>query len=141
MIIVSTGQFDLNLYIGDCGARTLIGNRIKKLRDSAGYSQEEFANLLDISKQQVYRWENGKSEPSGEALTRIAQVFSITSDYLLGLTDEPNAHYAVEDLTPMERRLIIAMRNGSIVESLETFTALSKGENKLNIPHEPAVNS
>ncbi len=104
----------------------MTGERIKQLRQSKNYSQAQLAGLLSVSEQQVYRWEKGQNEPAGEHLVRLAQEFGITTDYLLGASDDPLPRLTNEDLSVMERKLVTAARNGQIVEALETLTAMSK---------------
>ena len=64
-----------------------IGNRIKELRRSKEITQEEFADYLGVSYQSVSRWENGVCYPDMELLPIIANFFSVTVDYLMGVDD------------------------------------------------------
>lgn len=104
----------------------LNGQRLRELRLKRGYTQEELAALLNLGQRQIPRYENGETDPSADIVARMARALGVTADYLLGLTHEPGGHLAEDDLTPMERKLITAMRHGMIVEALETLTALSK---------------
>lgn len=61
--------------------------RIKSLRLSTGMNQVEFGKRIGVTKQCVCNWENNNIQPSIDMVIRIARVFSVTSDYLLGLTD------------------------------------------------------
>ena len=49
-----------------------------------GYTQVSLAKKLGVSKQAVSNWENGNIQPSIDMLIRIADLFSVTTDYLLG---------------------------------------------------------
>ena len=62
--------------------------RIKDLRISYGLNQVEFGKLLSVTKQSVSNWENGNIQPSIDMLIKISQTFSISADYLLGLSDK-----------------------------------------------------
>lgn len=64
--------------------------RIKELRLSLGINQVRFASKLGVTKQCVSNWENGNLQPSMDMLIRIAQTFSVSADYLLGLSDKPS---------------------------------------------------
>ncbi|MCR5074946.1 MAG: helix-turn-helix domain-containing protein [Ruminococcus sp.] len=64
--------------------------RIKELRLSLGINQVCFASKLGVTKQCVSNWENGNLQPSMDMLIRIAQTFSVSADYLLGLSDKPS---------------------------------------------------
>ena len=48
-------------------------------------SQVELANALGVTKQSVSNWENDNIQPSVDMIIRIAKVFSVSTDYLLGL--------------------------------------------------------
>ena len=65
----------------------MFGSRIKSLRISYNFSQVQLAQQLSVSKQTVSNWENGYIQPSIDILIRIAQFFSVSTDYLLGLDD------------------------------------------------------
>ncbi len=71
--------------------------RIKELRLSLGINQVQFANKLNVTKQCVSNWENANLQPSIDMLRRIAETFSVSTDYLLGLSDNPTLN--VEGLT------------------------------------------
>lgn len=53
------------------------------LRKENGWSQEDFAEKLDVSRQAVSRWENGTALPDSQNLLRISKLFGVTADYLL----------------------------------------------------------
>lgn len=60
--------------------------RIKELRKSLGINQVEFGNKLSVTKQCISNWENGNIQPSIDMLIKICETFSVSSDYLLGLS-------------------------------------------------------
>lgn len=74
----------------------MLGARINELRIALGWSQVQLAEKLNISKQTVSNWENENIQPSIEMLVRIAKLFCVSTDYLLGLDDL--AHINVEGL-------------------------------------------
>lgn len=65
----------------------MLNVRIKELRTAHRLTQVEFAKLLSVSKQAVSNWENDNIQPSIEMLVKIANVFSVSTDYLLSLDD------------------------------------------------------
>lgn len=67
----------------------MLGRRIYELRLARGWSQVELARKLNISKQTVSNWENDNIQPSVEMLVRLANVFQVSTDYLLGLDQIP----------------------------------------------------
>jgi len=54
-----------------------------------GWNQVELAKRLSVSKQAVSNWENDNIQPSIEMLVRLAKIFGVTTDYLLGLEEIP----------------------------------------------------
>lgn len=62
----------------------ILSERIHELRMRQGYTQVSLAKKLGVSKQAVSNWENGNIQPSIDMLIRIADLFSVTTDYLLG---------------------------------------------------------
>lgn len=107
----------------------LQGNRLRTWRETRGYTQEELADLLEVSTQQVYRWESGKNDPTGDYLARMAKLLGITTDFLLGLVDDPTDHLEEEDLSPTERRLVNAYRAGRLMDVIGMAVEKSKVDN------------
>ncbi len=65
----------------------MLNKRIRELRLAQGYSQVALAERLGVSKQAVSNWENDNIQPSIEMLLRLAELFCVTTDYLLGRED------------------------------------------------------
>ena len=65
--------------------------RIRECRENANLSQKYVAITLGVSAPSVANWERGKTNPTHENLVRLAELFGVSVDYLLGLSDEPNA--------------------------------------------------
>lgn len=94
------------------------GDRLRELRLQRGYTHQELATILDIAYPQVYRYESGKNEPSAGALDRMANVFHVSVDYLLGRTDNPVPEVNPDGLSEREQRAIAAWRQGNIREAV-----------------------
>ena len=67
----------------------MLGQRICELRKAIGWSQVELAKRLGVAKQTVSNWENENIQPSIEMLLRLAKLFNVTTDYMLGLENIP----------------------------------------------------
>ena len=65
-----------------------LGENIREQRKNAGMSQEKVAELLQISRQAVAKWEANKSAPSTENLIKLAQIFGTTVKSLMDNEDE-----------------------------------------------------
>ena len=63
----------------------VIGDKIRELRENAGYSQAELARRLSVTRSSVNAWESGLSTPTAVYIVELAKLFRVTSDYLLGL--------------------------------------------------------
>lgn len=59
------------------------GNRLKKLREEKKINQIELSKILNIANSTLSLYENGGREPNYETLTRIADYFKVSTDYLL----------------------------------------------------------
>lgn len=81
----------------------MFGDRVKQLREAHNYSQVQLATKLHVSKQAISNWENNNIMPSIEMLVKLADLFGVSTDFLLerdnrrsldttGLTDTQCAH-------------------------------------------------
>ena len=61
-----------------------LGEKISDLRKNKGLSQEKLAELMDVSRQAVTKWESGKANPDTENLIRLAEIFGVSLDELCG---------------------------------------------------------
>ena len=66
--------------------------RIKELRIGHGLSQEALGDIIGISKPAVSDIERMRRTTTIEKLAELASYFNVSSDYLLGLSDDPTRH-------------------------------------------------
>lgn len=59
-------------------------NRIKKLREDFGYTQQDLANKINGAKSTIAMYENETRKPSLEILIKLSDIFNCSIDYLLG---------------------------------------------------------
>ena len=62
--------------------------RLAEIRNLRGLSQTQVARVLDMQQQQYCRYENGQNEIPVRHIITLCKFYGITSDWLLGLTDE-----------------------------------------------------
>lgn len=62
--------------------------RLKELRIEKQLKQSELATALSVDQRSISNWENAIREPDYEMLTKIAQFFDVSTDYLLGISDK-----------------------------------------------------
>ena len=67
----------------------LLSEKILMLRKKQGWSQEELAEKLGVSRQSVSKWESASASPDISKLVEIADIFEVSTDYLLKDTDTP----------------------------------------------------
>lgn len=61
----------------------ILAEKIALLRRQTGWSQEELANQLNVSRQAVSKWESGASIPDLDKVLKLSALFEVTTDYLL----------------------------------------------------------
>ena len=70
----------------------MFGERLAEIRRDHGHTQANLAARLHVSTPTVRAWEQEKSMPSYETLIALCRLYSVTSDYLLGLSDVDPAY-------------------------------------------------
>lgn len=86
----------------------MFGKRLQALRESAGLTQKELGRMVNLSQQTIDHYEKGRSNPSIETINQFANIFKVSTDYLLGRTDfqifEPGAEYEWPEAINVLRR-------------------------------------
>lgn len=85
----------------------MISSRIIQLRNQIGWSQLQLARELHVNLKTIRNWENGDAYPSAPNIVRLCELFSVTSDYLLGLDN--HSTICLDSLTDHERIKLTAM--------------------------------
>jgi len=94
----------------------MIAEKIKYLRECHNMTQSELAKKLGLSRSGVNAWEMGITVPSTVYIVKLARLFHVSSDYLLGIKE--SSTISVEGLT--EREI------ASIAEIIECYRAHRK---------------
>lgn len=84
------------------GDRVLRGERLKLARENKHLGQEDFIDI-SVSQSQMSRFESGRHDPSTEILKKLAIKLEVSTDYLLGLIDEPRGELSEETISDEER--------------------------------------
>lgn len=85
----------------------MIGERIRALREKAGYSQSELARKLTVTRSSVNAWESGISAPTAVYIIEMAQLFRVSTDYILGM-DNRNI-LSLDGLTEEEIKILYSL--------------------------------
>ncbi len=80
------------------------GSRLKQLRSSKNLRQEQLGRLVGVNKTAIHYYENDMRQPPYETLIRLASIFNVTTDYLLGC--EKKNVIDVSGLTTSEMTLV-----------------------------------
>lgn len=96
----------------------LLGKRIRILRENRNLTQKQLAEKLHIPNQNISNYERGFRQPDYETLQKIADFFDVSTDYLLGRSDNSNPH----DKKPTEEFDSLAEVNKLVKEfGIESF--------------------
>jgi len=92
-------------------------SNLKKLRKEHGYTQETLANEIGCGIKSLHNWESGKGKPDTYHLEKLAELFRVSTDYLLGREE-----YKTHD------NKFICQETGLSEKALEVLKFLAKGE-------------
>ncbi|CAH0119370.1 MULTISPECIES: helix-turn-helix domain-containing protein [unclassified Paenibacillus] len=67
------------------------GNRIAELREKKGWTQEELAASIGITRAALSHYEKNRRKPDFETLMQLADLFEVSIDYLIGRTFDPKS--------------------------------------------------
>ena len=66
--------------------------RLKNLRTAKNITQKDLALLIGLDRTSVTKWETKGVVPDPQTLSKLASFFAVTTDYLLGVSDDPRPH-------------------------------------------------
>lgn len=129
-------------YNSDKNGGVAMENRIRELRKSKGMNQDTLASFVGVSQQTISKIERDMNSMSIDILVQIAKHFNVTTDYLLGISDEKrNLHLEnrmsrrleenynlvveYEDLDEYNRKIAVRM-----VEVLKSLQEVKKEKEK-----------
>ncbi len=72
----------------------MIADKIKLLRTNCNMTQTELAKKLGITRSSVNAWEMGISVPSTQYIVELANIFNVSSDYILGISEKATINVA-----------------------------------------------
>ena len=85
----------------------ILADKIIFQRKKAGWSQEELAEQLGVTRQSVSKWEGAQSVPDMDKILQMSRIFNVSTDYLLK-DDIEEPEIAVDTSEPMCRRVSLA---------------------------------
>ncbi len=99
----------------------IFADKLILLRKKAGWSQEELAEQMDITRQSVSKWEGAQSVPDLEKMIRLSELFGVSTDYLLKDEIEKAEQLNSSNDIPTLRR--VSMEEANAFLSIKSKTA------------------
>lgn len=116
-----------------------LSEKLVKLRKAKGLSQLKLAEMMDVSRQAVSRWETGKAAPSTDNLKYLGSLYNVPLEYLLHddesepvyLNQEPGQESSVKDTKKSNRKIALLIAAGVIIVILFAMFFGNKGEDPI----------
>ena len=89
----------------------IFADKLIALRKKAGWSQEELAQQLNVSRQSVSKWEGAQSVPDLDKIVQLSRIFGVSTDYLL--KDELEAQETAEPEPEQPARRRVSLEEAS----------------------------
>lgn len=103
----------------------IFADKLILLRKKAGWSQEELADQMNVTRQYVSKWEGAQSVPDLEKMLRLSELFGVSTDYLLKDEIEEAEHIDSSDDTPSLRRVSMEEANAFLSVKLRTAKTIA----------------
>lgn len=103
----------------------IFADKLILLRKKAGWSQEELADQMNVTRQSVSKWEGAQSVPDLEKMLRLSELFGVSTDYLLKDEIEEAEHIDLFDDTPLLRRVSMEEANAFLSVKLRTAKTIA----------------
>lgn len=81
----------------------ILADKIISLRKKAGWSQEELAAQLNVTRQSVSKWEGAQSVPDMDKVVQMSRLFGVTTDFLLKDELETEEYGEISSVPPLRR--------------------------------------
>ena len=102
-----------------------IAERLQELRKRAGYSQEQVAEMLGISRQAISKWESGQGNPEIDNVVKLTEIYNVSADYiLLGRENNISVSEPEKKMEPEKKTMSKEARVALAVISVIAATAL-----------------
>lgn len=100
-------QYQLDYFTLVIEVNDMIAERIRFLREQKNYTQTDLAKKLGITRSSVNAWEMGISVPSTQYIVELSSIFSVSTDYLLGV--EKTSTIDISGLTEQDIEMIYTL--------------------------------
>ena len=104
----------------DEGGENVFQIRLKELRESRGLSQADLAQAIHTNQSTVAMWENGTNRPRNATLEKLANFFGVSTDYLLGRTDDAGQGSSIQITDENNRPIVLDDDALELIDSLRS---------------------
>ena len=104
----------------------ILADKIIKLRKQLGWSQEELAEKVNVSRQSVSKWESTNSIPDLNRIILLAEIFDVSTDYLIK-DDVEEVELKNESTEPGINQISLEQAQSYINSKIEAFDLITKG--------------
>lgn len=111
--------------------QTILSERLAKARTQKGYTQQQIAEFLECNRATVTNYENGKRTPDVDTIVKLAKLYEVSADYLLGLSDVKSNDKDMDfvcNYTHLDEQAIIALHNWGSDNIYKLINSLLCGE-------------
>ena len=102
----------------------MIGERLQEIRKDHGDTQQTLADKLNVSLYAVRCWEQDKSAPGHDTLVALCRLYEVSSDYLLGLSDDDPLY------TQKRQQQSLSPENRATLKRFEDFLITEQNKNQ-----------
>lgn len=82
------------------------GLRLRELREKKRLSQQQLADWLGLTRSSISNYENNTQTPPADTLVRLADIYGVSVDYLLGVKNDRKRVLVIEGLTPFQEKAL-----------------------------------
>lgn len=104
-----------------------LSERLQELRKKEGYSQEQVAEMLGLSRQAISKWESGQGKPEIDNIIKLTEIYHVSADYILSGTEKAPVPVAEKkELSPEYKKAVavIAIIAATAIVTVLFITAL-----------------
>jgi transcriptional regulator with XRE-family HTH domain len=86
-----------------------LSEKIKNSRIQKGLTQVQVSKRLNVTKSAVNAWETNGTTPSLIYIVKLAQIFNVSTDYLLGLNEREGLSVSIESFNDLQKEAILSL--------------------------------
>ncbi len=101
-------------------------DRIRQLMDRQGLKVPALSEITGIPERTLWRLFQDGTGTTDDNVAAIAQALGCSSDYLLGLVDDPTPHFRIDNLSDRERQILAAIRRGDKLTAIHILSEPEK---------------